>query len=103
VQARVLFSIVASQSACGEQRFHKHIQGGQGLPFFFFMCQTFNGSLQSLPDMAAHLYAIANGRDKFESTLPVDVVPLEILERLERMSDHAHCAPFAPSLAIDDK
>ena len=53
--------------------------------------------------MAAHLYAIANGRDKFESTLPADVFPLEILERLEKWSDHAHCAPFAPSLAIDDK
>ena len=103
MQARVLFSIVASQSACGEQRFHKHIQGGQGLPFFFFLCQTFNGSVQTLADMAAHLYAIANGRDKFESTLPADVFPLEILEKMERMSDHAHCAPFAPSLAIDDK
>jgi hypothetical protein len=56
-----------------------------------------------MADMSAHLYAFANGRDKSESTLPVDVVPLEILERLERMSDHAHCAPFAPSLAIDDK
>ena len=53
--------------------------------------------------MAAHLYAIANGRDKFESTLPVDVFPLEILELFEKMSDHAHCSPFAPSLAIDDK
>ena len=67
------------------------------------MCQTFNGTTQTLADMAAHLYAIANGRDKFESTLPVDVVPLEILERFEGMSDYAHCAPFAPSLAIDDK
>lgn len=98
MQARVLFSIVASQSACGEQRFHKHIQGVK-----VYLCQTFNGTIQTLADMAAHLYAIANGRDKFESTLPVDVFPLEILELLEKWSDHAHCAPFAPSLAIDDK
>ena len=68
-----------------------------------YLCQTFNGTIQTLADMAAHLYAIANGRDKFESTLPVDVFPLEILELLEKWSDHAHCAPFAPSLAIDDK
>ena len=67
------------------------------------MCQTFNGSLQNLADMAAQLYAIANGRDKFESTLPVDVCPVEILEILKKKSDHAHCVPFAPSLAIDDK
>ena len=54
--------------------------------------QTYNGSLQNTADMSAHLYAIANGRDKYESMLLVDVDPLAALLSFEQMSDHAHCA-----------
>ena len=97
-----IFSIVASQSACGERHFHNHIQGGRVLPFFFFLCQTVNGSLENSADLSAHLYAIANGRDKFESTLPADVCPLSMIEILLKMCV-TPTAPFTPSIAINDR